>query len=1064
MHRAVGRYQGWKISNYLVGLSSSPGIHISHGSGTFMQGISCAKSPHSGVNTKYFYPMESVVFKPSILVSRNRTVGATAERGIGSSRASLQAGRNGTGKLVGPKSLGGRYLSSKRLMESAFQVLRDLRNENFSLGLFRLGRSAASEKNLLSSSAREHSGEAEFEWSAALWEAEVSSTEDEICSKSSTVHAQINPAEIPLNVMTDNGSPMATAPVKDAGDPLLLNALEAQGSDQKCAEIVSLKEKPSDFSQFSTRGITDLDNQIQEEAVVEESMSISEFYPKGSPSSDFGDSQQSIEEVVISSSCDFTKDDGLVRWSDRREGSEIHSDSLELVPVGESDEQEEMERLKKLREAVAHHAYQYNTLDDPKISDSAFDALVREMKQAEASCANVNDSEPPVVGAPPSPAMLKVPHSVPMLSLASVQKEDELVLWHHRLQQKLGPDQKSLQWVVEPKVDGLALSLLYENGKLVCASTRGNGFEGEDVTHNAQNVPNIPQQLPGSQSSFSRLEVRGEIYMPLKQFEEINALKVQAGEKPFANPRNAAAGSMRLLSSQKVDHRPLSFVAYNIAKMSFTEPGTDTLKSSLSTPSSQWEALQLLNTLGFLVNEDNQIFNSFDSALEYAKSWRNSRASLGYEADGVVFKLNDGATQVLLGDIGGNPRWAVAWKFAATEVVTVLEAIELTVGRSGVIIPNARLKPVELGGVSVRRATLHNFKNVKSLGLCEGDHVIVQRAGDVIPQIVQALVELRPIGAQTWSSPTQCPSCGSELKEEPSKAMVFCQNSNCSSRRSRQVEHFAKSLISGLGPKILTQLQEEGLVVDPADLYTLNEEALSNVPRFGKKSAKKLLGAIEESKLKQDWEFIAALGIPRVGVGISQRLAEHFGGLQGLLNASDEDLLNVPGIGEQTLKAVFDWCRCESNIGLVSKLLAAGCARASSYLKSQGVLNSVNIADSVKQDSVGSGTYDQLHEDVEAVAANENSEESRAAAESNVSQPKLLGKIVVITGNFGSKDREYMQALVRLYGGKVRSSVTSKTSFVLAGENPGLNKIAACKQLGIDILDWEKFQNLVRNS
>ncbi|BBN00442.1 DNA ligase (NAD+) [Marchantia polymorpha subsp. ruderalis] len=1064
MHRAVGRYQGWKISNYLVGLSRNPGIHLSDGPGSFMQGISCAKSPHSRVNTKYFYPMESVVFKQSIPVSRNKAVGATAERGVGSSKAPLQVGRNGTRNRVGAKSVGGRCLSSKRLMESAFQVLRDLRKDNFSLGLFRLGRSAASEKNLLSSNAREHSGEAEFEWSAALWEAEVSSTEDEICSKSSSGIGQINPAEIPLNVFTDSASRVAPGAIEDARDPPPSNALEAQGSDRNLAEIVNSKEKPSELSQFSTTCIIDPDNHIQEEAVVEESTNMSESYLKGSPSSDVGDFQQSIEEVVTSSSRDFTEDDGLVRSSDRREGSEIHSESLALESVGEIDEVEQVERLKKLREAVAHHAYQYNTLDDPQISDSAFDALVREMKEAEASFSNGNDSEHPVIGAPPSPAMPKVQHSVPMLSLASVQKEEELVSWHQRLQQKLGPDEISLQWVVEPKVDGLALSLLYEDGKLVRASTRGNGFEGEDVTLNAQNVSNIPQVLPGSHSSFSTIEVRGEIYMPLKQFEEINSSKVQAGEKPFANPRNAAAGSMRLLSPQKVDHRPLSFVAYNIAKISFTEPGTDVPKSSLSTPSSQWEALKLLNTLGFFVNEDNQIFNTFESALEYAKSWRNSRAGLGYEADGVVFKLNDGATQVLLGDIGGNPRWAVAWKFAATEVVTVLEGIELTVGRSGVIVPNARLKPVELGGVSIRRATLHNFKNVKNLGLCEGDHVIVQRAGDVIPQVVQALVELRPVGAQTWSSPTQCPSCGSELKEEPSKAMVFCQNANCLSRRSRQVEHFAKSLINGLGPKILTQLQEEGLVADPADLYTLSEEALSNVPRFGKKSAKKLLGAIEESKLKQDWEFIAALGIPRVGVGISRRLAEHFGGLQGLLSASDEDILSVPGIGEQTLKAVFDWCRCESNIGLVSKLLAAGCARAPSYLQSQGVLKSLNIANNAKQDSIGMGTYDQHDEDVETVAGNENSEESRAAAELNVSQQKLLGKIVVITGNFGSKDREYMQALVRLYGGKVRSSVTSKTSFVLAGENPGGNKISACKELGIEILDWEKFQSLLGTS
>ncbi|KAL3686127.1 hypothetical protein R1sor_004149 [Riccia sorocarpa] len=1062
MHRTVGRYQGWKFNDYLVGLSHNSWTHLSDGAGTSIQGTACAKSTLPRMKTKYFYPMETVAFKPSLPMA---ITGEERKRIVFT--PSLQSRMNAKGKLVDWKSRIDKFLSSKSLMASAFQVLRDLRNEKFRLGLFRLDRSASPDISVLRSYPYESSREAEFGWSSALWEAEVSnSAENEVLQNRSSSIADMN---------RENRSPDCTNETESESSCRDLKVV-VEHSGKSFANVTSefsnmdqVQATPLDVPMHHNAIITPLENNTRLADTIEGSREVENHHSATSGGSDVGEIESTLEDRVSSSNCKSREDVAPAYWKQTSEESILESDIAAVGLPGEIEMQEKMERLRVLREVISHHSYQYNTLDDPTISDAAYDALMKEMRQIEASIVGPKDSELPMVGAPPSSALNKVQHTVPMLSLASVQKEEELVVWHQRLQQRLEMEGKSLQWVVEPKVDGLALSLRYENGRLVCACTRGNGWEGEDVTHNAQNVQNIPpvipEQLPGSSSLFSSIEVRGEIYMQTKDFEELNALKVQSGEKPFANPRNAAAGSMRLLPSQKLNHRPLTFVAYSIPNLAFAE-GKEELESSPATPSSQWEALQILKSLGFFVNEDNQIFDSFDSALEYAKRWMNKRQSLGYEADGVVFKLNDLEVQRRLGSVGGDPRWAVAWKFAATEVVTVLEGIELTVGRTGVIVPNARLKPVELGGVSIRRATLHNFRHVKNLGLCEGDHVIVQRAGDVIPRVVQSLKELRRHEAQPWVPPTQCPSCGTELTEDPKKAMVYCRNPDCSSRRSRQVEHFAKSLISGLGPKILTQLQEEGLVVDVADLYSLHEEALANVPGLGKKSARALLSAVEESKKKPDWEFIAALGIPRVGVITSKSLDEHLGGLRGLFDASSEELLNVPGVGEQTLKSVVDWCHCESNIGLVSELLAAGCSHNSAQAKStekkvSGSSETTVSSGSVVQDSYDNTVDDQLQTGMESAAEAETFEDNTPGADTTSSEQKLHGRIVVVTGSFDPFDRQYMHELVRSHGGQVRTSVTSKTSFVLAGESPGPKKLAMCEQLGINVFDWDKFQSLI---
>ncbi|CAM6087570.1 unnamed protein product [Calypogeia fissa] len=752
--------------------------------------------------------------------------------------------------------------------------------------------------------------------------------------------------------------------------------------------------------------------------------------------------------------------------------------------------------ISRLRNSISQYAYRYHTLDSPVISDAAYDSLVKELVNLEAQVATSETSPSVGVAAPPSPDFLKVLHSVPMLSLASVQKEEEVLLWYRKLQQKLGLDLNTSGWVAEPKVDGLALSLRYEDGILKRAATRGNGIQGEDVTHNAQRVLGIPltipQNLPGTECPLTELEVRGEIFMSLKDFEELNASKIQAGEKPFSNPRNAAAGSMRLLSSNSNELRPLSFMAYSVGviKESTEE---DSEKSSLI-PTSQWEVLQLLNSAGFPVNEDNRLCESFDSALEYAESWRSMRKNLEYEADGVVLKVNDLETQASLGSTGTDPRWALAWKFAATEAVSVLEGIELTIGRSGAMIPNARLKPVELGGAVISRASLHNFRHVKALGLCEGDHVVVQRAGDVIPKVVQVLEDLRPETATPWVPPQECPTCGSALTEASASAMIFCSNSTCPSRHSRQVGHFAKTLIPGLGSATLSRLEED-LVKDPADFYDLDEKSLSKVKGFGKQSIKKLLKSIEESKQQDLWLFIAALGIPKVGTNTAKELAKTFGSLQALMESDASGFTDVPGIGPATASSIFDWCQTEVNIELVHRLEEAGCkingnqviethgsdSKEDSLIKgaSPGLTGESEGSPDVVEDrtediktSVSVKESDVVEDlDLEEVIKTDESEEipwdlkkDDEAVEDVTSQPStppLSGKSIVITGDFGTMKREDMKKLVTLHGGAVRTSVTSKTSFLLCGNRPGPLKVAEASRRGVEMLDWQSFMSLI---
>ncbi|XP_073386648.1 uncharacterized protein [Physcomitrium patens] len=713
-----------------------------------------------------------------------------------------------------------------------------------------------------------------------------------------------------------------------------------------------------------------------------------------------------------------------------------------------------LDRVETLRRVIADYSYQYHTLGNPLISDSAYDALVRELKDLESKlpAEASEESVTAKVGAPPPLEIAKVRHAVPMLSLAAVYK-DELKAWHERLQQRLnrmsnGEQPSTGAWVVEPKVDGIALTLLYERGKLVCAATRGDGAEGEDVTHNARNLKGVPEVLSDHHKEInlqeSVLEVRGEVYMTLLDFQELNDMKVKGGEKPFANPRNATAGSMRILKNRDGDDRRLSFMAYAILSPE------DNVSAGVETPPrlvrAQWDALNLLKQLDFSVNDDNRKFASFDDALHYATRWRDSRSTLKYESDGVVFKINDLATQAKLGVVGSDPRWAVAWKFAATEVVTILEGIELSIGRSGAIIPNARLKPVGLGGVTISRASLHNFGMVEKLGICEGDHVVVQRAGDVIPQVVQVLRELRSDHMHSWVPPDRCPFCNGELTVSKDNNITSCCNNKCPGRHSRKIKHFAKTLFKGLGPSILSDLEEAGMVVDPADFYALDVVSLSRLDGLGEKSAAKLVKAIEESKGKALWELITALGIPSVGVTAAKLLEQWFGSMERLLVASREELLLVPGIGTVSASAIHDWCTDPFNVQLVSSIKEAGFSPT---------FNDPEI----ENHAAGNALSDSASQTTTSKVRTTDSEESKG----NVETPRLQGKNVVVTGEFEEYSREQIEQLVVLNGGQLRKSVNSKTSFIVAGQSPGPSKMTKAAQLAVPVLDISSFQQLLEN-
>ncbi len=664
-------------------------------------------------------------------------------------------------------------------------------------------------------------------------------------------------------------------------------------------------------------------------------------------------------------------------------------------------------RAAQLRREIERHNYLYYVLDAPEISDAEFDALVHALRTLEAEHPELVTPDSPTqrVGGAPAAGFVRVTHSAPMLSLDNAFNSDDVRLWGERIQRRLAGTEleQSLRVVVEPKIDGLAVSLTYRDGYFVQGATRGDGLVGEDVTANLRTVPSVPLRIP-LETGFGPppplppvLDVRGEIYMPKDRFAELNRRLTEAGERTFANPRNAAAGSLRQLDPTVTAQRPLRLIAYYVARPD--ELGV----------TSQWELLETLRRLGFPTAEDRCLCDSLDEAIAYAEAWLQRRSELNYVADGVVLKIDSLRVQEVLGAVAHHPRWAIAYKAPAEEATTRVVSIEVSVGRTGRVVPHATLEPVPIGGVQVSQATLHNEDYVRERDIRMGDTVLVKRAGDVIPQVLRVVPELRPSDAIPWQMPTTCPVCGEPLVRAPGEADTYCVNGACPAQLERHVEHFASRGamdIEGLGEKVAVQLVRAGLVHDVADVFALTEQALLGLEGFGERRSQNLLAAIDAARDRPLQRLLVGLGIRNVGETVAAALARRFRSIDALAAATGEQLLAVEGVGPEIAASVQAWFASSHNRQTVAKLRQAG----------------VRLADEV------------------------------TAGPSDVGAGPLAGKRFVLTGTLPTLTREEAKAHIEAAGGHVVSSVSSRTDYIVVGAEPG-SKLDRARELGVRELD-----------
>jgi DNA ligase (NAD+) len=686
---------------------------------------------------------------------------------------------------------------------------------------------------------------------------------------------------------------------------------------------------------------------------------------------------------------------------------------------------EVISRVAELREQLHYHNYRYYVLDDPVISDAEFDRLMAELVRLEEVYGLVRpDSPTQRVGAQPLDKFETVLHRQPMLSLENAFSEAEAREFDERLKRFLKTTEE-FAYVLEPKMDGCAVELVYESGRLTTGSTRGDGYRGENVTQNLKTIHTIPLSLlTEAEPAPELLEVRGEVYMDLPEFKKFNAERLARGEPAFANPRNAAAGSLRQLDPKITAARPLKIYCYGVGEVRGRNFD------------SQWEVLQTLKKWGLRVipmsgvdanSSDNpriERCQDIDKAIAYHRSLEHRRHGLPYEIDGMVIKVDSLALQERLGAKARSPRWALAYKFAATQATTRVLKIEVNVGRTGAVTPMAVMEPVEVGGVTVSRATLHNEDDLARKDVLVSDTVLIQRAGDVIPEVVKVILEERPEGTKPFQMPAHCPVCGTRLDRPKGEKVTRCPNPDCFAKKEdgliggalpRKIMHFASKSamdIDGLGEKIVQQLVGVGLVKDVSDLYHLTEDDLIPLERFAEKSAQNIVNAIQESKKVALWRLINALGIRYVGEATAQLLAHHFQSLEALMQAGPEDLLHVEGVGEQVAGSIREFFENERNQALITKLQNAGV---------QGL-----------------------------------------PAELPAATP-LGGKTFVFTGGLEHFSREAAKAQVTARGGKVSSSVSAKTDYVVAGADPG-SKLAKAQELGVTILDEAAFAELLKRS
>lgn len=677
------------------------------------------------------------------------------------------------------------------------------------------------------------------------------------------------------------------------------------------------------------------------------------------------------------------------------------------------------QRLEDLRRQIRAHNYRYHVLNAPTISDAEYDELMDELRGLEKSHPELVTPDSPTqrVGAQPAEAFTKVEHPTPILSLDKASTAEEIRGWWERVRKQLPEGAGDHAWVVEPKLDGLTVVLHYDDGLFVRGATRGDGHVGEDVTANLRTVPTLPLRIPvwarrelrhrtqseGSQWELPvprRLVVRGEAMMLIEDFEELNRQEAAAGRNPFANPRNAAAGSLRQLDPRVTADRPLTVLGYDIVDADGPVPDT------------QWRTLAYLRDLGFRISDAIARFQSLDEVIVYCERWVERRDTIDYEVDGLVIKVDDLAAQRAMGTVGRAPRGAVAFKFPGREATTQLIDIGVNVGRTGTLVPYAVLEPVSIGGATIRKATLHNFEDVQRKDIRIGDRVVVRRAGDVIPYIVGPVLEARSGNEDIVRPPRACPSCGEPVYSAADGVAICCVNVDCPEQRVQRVKHFVSVMdIEGIGERTVELLVKAGLVNNAADLYGLARQDLLTLDGFAERSVDNLLGSIEAAKDRPLARIIAALGIRGVGTAVAQVLAERYGSVHDLAQTSIDELESIEGIGPHTAEAVVTWFGLQRNHVFVSELRHAG----------------VNLA--------RSGPI-------------------------SPSEGPLEGMTFTITGTL-SRPRREIAGLIERHGGRVTNSVSRNTDFLIVGESPGESKVTQAQTLGTPVIDEERLRELV---
>jgi DNA ligase (NAD+) len=678
-----------------------------------------------------------------------------------------------------------------------------------------------------------------------------------------------------------------------------------------------------------------------------------------------------------------------------------------------------LSRYQELKEQINFHNHRYHVLDKPVISDSEFDKLLNELKKIESENPNWITPDSPTLraGGKPADRFSKVRHPSPILSLANAFGADDARAWLERIK-KIDDRVEKAKFVVEPKIDGLSVVLHYRDGLFVQGATRGDGEIGEDITSNLRTVKAIPLKIPiESQKSKvtsqrpatfdlrppKYLVVRGEAFIPIKEFEALNKKLEEAGERTYQNPRNTAAGALRQLDPELTASRPITLLVYQIVH---AEGG--------KVPTSQWEILEYLKALGFPVSDVPKRFNDLEKAIEYTETWDKGRDNLPYEADGMVIKIDDLNLASDLGFVGKDPRGAIAYKFPAREVTTTLNDIGVAVGRTGVLTPYAILEPVEIGGVIVERATLHNFDYIAEKDIRVGDRVLLKRAGEVIPYVIGPVVDARKGKEKKFKPPTKCPACDQPVEHFEGEVAWYCVNSACPEQLVRNIEHFVSRGamdIVGLGIKIVEQLIEAGLVKDVADLFTLKKSDLLKLEGFAEKKADNLLGSIEQAKGQSLNRFIAALGIHGVGEVMAGDLARAFGNVSALSKTNANELQQIEGLGPNIAESIVDWFKRPANQKVLKKL------------KSAEVDPQMKKAEGKKQGV-------------------------------------LSGLTFVVTGTLPNFSRDDAKEFIESNGGKVTDSVSKKTSYLVLGENPG-SKFDKAKSLGVKIVDEAGLKKLV---